>query len=472
MNLAKAIVICVVAVLWLGTAWVSAQQDEADQLQALFHYPQVVALARAATSGDVDAIDRLLEQGVDINARGYRGITVLLATLEAENKEGFQALLERGADPNLLTSYGASVVHFAADHPDPWWLEITLRHHGDPNLVNAGSPYVPNQTPLFYAITRSDLSETKAVRTAKVRLLIEAGANVNHRDARDVDPLGEAALAIHCNYEVVWLLLEAGADFQVRDKDGYNLIDYIQPRNNEKTKAEFTEEELYWFGKVVQFLIDHGVDLEHYVPHAPKAVFPWDAEPMLQSREGAVEAADPMKFEPQGEFAEIDTEKQIAAIKALMNGDADMIQAVLANPQSYAPPVLFQLSATLFEKGDKSEAAFWLYAGQLRARSDANKSKDPSARQAIVVLNMQFAEKINQHMFTDIPKLTATVQRVVEWDKTTPRDYDPRWIALHGMGAFLEDKIPFEPESEWKKIDEQTREQYWADFQEVIKPFR
>jgi ankyrin repeat protein len=486
MKLSKTIVVGFAATMWLGTAWVSARQDEADQLQALFHYPQVVALARAATSGDIAAIDRLLEQNVDINARGYRGITVLLATLEAENKEGFQALLQHGADPNLLTDHGASAVHLSANHADPWWLETTLRHGGNPNLVNTGNPYFPNQTPLFYAISRSfDPANTDAARTAKVKLLIAAGANVNHRDDKDIDPLREAVQAQWNSFEIVWLLLDAGADFRVRDKHGRNLIDYISSCNNAETESELTAEQAYWLRKVVRFLIDHGVDLEDRgespMPQSasgdqattPKIVrerrSPPDAMPASPTRSDDIPSFPPnvIEIKPQGEFAEIDTEKQIAAMKALGNGDADMIKAVIESPQSYSPPVLCQLAFTLFAQGDKDEAVFWFYAGVLRARSDAQKSNDISARQGVGVLNM-YGQHIHEYAFSDREKLLETIRRVVEWDKATPRDYDPRWIALHGMGAFLDSEVAFEPPSEWDRINTETREAYWRQFEEIL----
>jgi hypothetical protein len=56
----------------------------------------------------------------------------------------------------------------------------------------------------------------------------------------------------------------------------------------------------------------------------------------------------------------------------------------------------------------------------------------------------------------------------VEWDKATPRDYDPRWIALHGMGAFLDSEVAFEPPSEWDRINTETREAYWRQFEEIL----
>ena len=182
---------------------------------------------------------------------------------------------------------------------------------------------------------------------------------------------------------------------------------------------------------------------------------------------------------PQGALAEIDTRLARETMRALQEGGADekakAVDAILASPDRFAPPVLYLLSNVLFERGDMDEAAFWFYAGQLRARVDANRCVDPTARQAVSVLNNEYGPPINRYAFKDIPKLEALIPRVVEWDKTTPRNYDHRWINLHGMDAILSTSGPPGPDAslslppeQWERIDDTTRADYLDGFRKAM----
>lgn len=172
--------------------------------------------------------------------------------------------------------------------------------------------------------------------------------------------------------------------------------------------------------------------------------------------------------EPQGEFAEIVVEPSTGEFKRLLKKDRKAIERVIANPGNYNPPVLYALSYALFETGRKDEAPQWFYLGQLRARSDANKSLDTSAQQGVDVMNQNFGVPINQYAMTDLTTLETTVNRVVELDAKLPRNYDPRWIALHGADAFSEVKVRFEPKSKWSGIDQRSRKTYLAEFHDIL----
>jgi hypothetical protein len=175
---------------------------------------------------------------------------------------------------------------------------------------------------------------------------------------------------------------------------------------------------------------------------------------------------------PKGEFASIDTLSVGSTIKAVLANDGATIDSVVSSPGKYAPPVLYALSSVLFDAGRKQEGVFWFYAGQLRARSDANKSLDPSAKQAMAVLNDQYGPKINKFAFSDIENLKKTINDVSEWDKRTERSYDARWIALHGMDSLTESKIRFAPSSQWEVIDTKTRDDYLNGFKQALQTMK
>lgn len=190
--------------------------------------------------------------------------------------------------------------------------------------------------------------------------------------------------------------------------------------------------------------------------------------------------AETITLAPQGVYADIDTRLATQTIRALTEGTeqarADAVQAVIAAPQDYAPPVLYALSGVLFEAGRKDEAAFWFYAGQLRARFDANRCADLSARSAVAVLNDRYGGPINRYTFQDPEALVALVETVVAWDRDTPHNYDHRWINLSGMGATTsalggasgEEALSL-PEAQWDEIAEKTRADYLAGLMQAVE---
>jgi hypothetical protein len=182
--------------------------------------------------------------------------------------------------------------------------------------------------------------------------------------------------------------------------------------------------------------------------------------------------ADDHVVEPRGAYGKIDVGLANRTLETLLRGkDAERdaaVEAVLRAPEKYAPPVFFALSNVLFDRGRKDDGAFWFYAGQLRARYDANRCADVSARGAVGVLTERFGPPINEYMFQDFARVEALIPRVVEWDRKTPHAYDHRWINLHGMAAMVEslDKSEAKPKAmslprhQWDAIAEKTRTDY------------
>ena len=175
---------------------------------------------------------------------------------------------------------------------------------------------------------------------------------------------------------------------------------------------------------------------------------------------------------PKGQFATVQVESSNAEFKRLLNRDSGAVARVLQSPGSYNPTVLYALSDALFQTGRKKEAMLWFYTAQLRARSDANKCLDASARSGISVLNQRFGPQINKEAFRDMDQRRALVQQAVANDRRTGRDYDPRWLALHGIDAFTKTEIRFAPQSSWSAIDAEARQSYAAQFQTALSALK
>lgn len=202
---------------------------------------------------------------------------------------------------------------------------------------------------------------------------------------------------------------------------------------------------------------------------------------LLAAAASMASAQNTVTLDPVGEYAEIDTSAMTQAIDALFDASTreETVAAVTANPGAYAPPVLMVLSEAIrVDGGDIGEAAFWFYAAQLRARGDANLVTDPTAAGAVDQLNQRFGPAINQAMFADLDALESVVTRVAEWDAETPRDYDPRWIALSGMGAMTaaqEGEAVGEiliPEADREATVARVRDEYMAGFRAALAQAR
>jgi hypothetical protein len=95
------------------------------------------------------------------------------------------------------------------------------------------------------------------------------------------------------------------------------------------------------------------------------------------------------------------------------------------------PTAFYILAQKLFIAGQKDDAVFWFYAGQLRYRVYllVNKhSLDPSGDPALFAsLSEDVGRSINEYAFGDIPQLAKTIDAVIAWDQShanplTPRD--------------------------------------------------
>lgn len=173
---------------------------------------------------------------------------------------------------------------------------------------------------------------------------------------------------------------------------------------------------------------------------------------------------------PKGVYKEIEVAKHNKAIEHLHGDDQKLkqqaISSVLQNPNDYNPPVLYALSRELFLQDKKDEAAYWFYVAQLRARYDANRCADKSATQAVSVLNGEYGPDINKHAFANHDFLQSTVEEVVAFVNTNEENYDHRWLNLHGMGVFLNEKgkALSKPQEEWAAIKSKTVDDYYNAF--------
>lgn len=195
-------------------------------------------------------------------------------------------------------------------------------------------------------------------------------------------------------------------------------------------------------------------------------------EPQTPAKSQGSTASSPEQPVPKGEFTQIDVKRSQEVMDDITSGNSETINKVLKQPNDYAPPVLYLISAIMFDNDYQDQGIFWFYTAQLRARSDANKAADKTTHEAINQLNRRFGVRIIPYATSNPDKLAAIVTQSLEWDSKQARNYDPRWIALQGRDMLTETKVNFAPKEKWTEIDALTRSQYRQGLEQALAEVR
>jgi ankyrin repeat protein len=187
-------------------------------------------LHKAATGRRIDAVKLLLQRGAKTEIVDAGGLTPLLISVVQHDPKTVRALLEGGALPNTISSSGGqnTPLIFSAstinplDHDDYVdIIKLLLDNKADINFPNGKG-----------AVALVAAAGTSAHSQAydKVRLLLERGANVNAVNNR-----GETALMLATgagNEKVIKLLIDKGADPQLKNLAGETVMSYANRRGN------------------------------------------------------------------------------------------------------------------------------------------------------------------------------------------------------------------------------------------------
>ena len=205
--------------------------------------------ADAVARGEEKQMRELLKQGADVNAVGRQEMRPLFWALSKQSVIGFGFLLENGADPNVQTkslsgdTTPPSVMEAAALMENTEYLRLALKHGGNANF-SAG---IGKDTVIYEAILNH--------RIGNVRTLIKAGADMNHRNFSGITPMMKAASIDQ--YDIVHLLLEAGADPTIKNRWNNDLGWMVTNYGDRMIKPKSEQHE--WYLKVVKELKRRGL---------------------------------------------------------------------------------------------------------------------------------------------------------------------------------------------------------------------
>jgi ankyrin repeat protein len=167
---------------------------------------------KAASQGDSDHLESLLEQGAPVNFRDRHGRTALMRASEAHSggAKAAMLLLAKRGDVGLQDENGDNALILAARHYNRDILRLLLQSGADPGVRNR-----TGGTALFAAAESGDQQA--------VEMLLAKGALVNVRNDGGETPLLAAAKSFG-GRSIIPALLAKGADVNAVDREGRTAL--------------------------------------------------------------------------------------------------------------------------------------------------------------------------------------------------------------------------------------------------------
>ena len=177
-------------------------------------------LVDAASRGDAAEVRRLLDDGADANERDASGRTAVTAAALGDHVEVARVLIAAGADVDLQDSDRNNPLLVTGETGSVAMLREVLK--GAPNLG------ATNRYGGVAVIPASDRGHVDYVRE-----ILETDIDVDHVNNLGWTALLETVLlgdgdAAHV--EILGLLLDAGADRSIADRDGVTALEHARER--------------------------------------------------------------------------------------------------------------------------------------------------------------------------------------------------------------------------------------------------
>jgi len=184
----------------------------------------VTALMHAAVLSHLDVVTQLLESGADLHATDNDGFDALVAAATGGSATVSQLLLDRGLNVNVMAGSGGSPLMIAAKAGAAECVSVLLAAGATVDALAAPSEAFATEIEKLQGQSDDGLTEAELdAKRQRIEAYFEAGTTA----------LMHAAAAGH--HEVVSLLLGAGAQAAIRDKDGQSSLVYAA--NAGSTKA-------------------------------------------------------------------------------------------------------------------------------------------------------------------------------------------------------------------------------------------
>ena len=174
------------------------------------------ALMAAAKNGQLDVVNKLLQQKPNVDVQGYNGLTALMLAAENGQLSIVKALLAKNADPNLQDNNVWSAL-----------MKAVYRGHTDCVVAIADRSRQEVNRGLLVAALMGHKETAKA--------LLDRGAEIDSRAEDGRTPLMLAASK--GNADLVSFFLQAGADSSLADKSGATAVSLAEAKGKGEATA-------------------------------------------------------------------------------------------------------------------------------------------------------------------------------------------------------------------------------------------
>lgn len=174
-----------------------------------------IPIINASASGDSSAVQKLLNEGANINEQDSGGATSLYYAVSTRDYKFIKMLIDKGANVNSRDKRKITPLMLSTTYGSTEIVELLIESGADINAKDYS-----DETPLLYATGAIDFRIAKA--------LIDKGANINAQNNVGMTALHYAAQTPNDNNAVMIAeyLLSKNAATNIKDNNGWTALRY------------------------------------------------------------------------------------------------------------------------------------------------------------------------------------------------------------------------------------------------------